>query len=129
MSNFDLKKYLAEGKLLNETLIGRNKYVDGIKYDLAIDPITKKQSWVKSEYQPGDDSVTSGNDSFTISFIPNPLETTFYVDDFDDEKEFQEFKKKLKSNEKLAYKIFFDNFDFDNAMDRQNQDNWRIEIK
>jgi hypothetical protein len=69
------------------------------------------------------------NDKFIISFTPEPLTTTFYVDDFDDETEFQEFKNQLKSDEILAYKTFFDNFNFDSAMDYQNEDNWKIEIK
>lgn len=65
----------------------------------------------------------------TISFIPEPLTFTFYVDDFDDETEFQEFINQLKSDEKFAYDTFFDNFDFESSLDEQNQDNWKIEIK
>jgi hypothetical protein len=72
------------------------------------------------------------SDSVTIKFTPEPFTVIFDVDDFDDEEEFEEFKNKLMSDEQFAYDEFFGNFggqDFEDQLDRQNQDNWKIEIE
>jgi len=76
-----------------------------------------------------DDGNESTGETINITFTSEPLTVTFYEDDFDNKKEFIDFKRKLSKNERFAYDTFFDNIDYDFAYSKQNQDNWKIEIK
>jgi len=71
------------------------------------------------------------SESVTLSFTPEPFTVTFDVVDFENEEKFQEFKNKLISDENFAFDSFFGNFegqDFEDQLDRQNQDNWKLDI-
>ena len=66
----------------------------------------------------------------TIIFTPESFTQTWDPGDFDSNEEWDKFRNKLKSDENFAYKTFFDNFnDFGDAINRQNDSNWKIEIK
>lgn len=64
-----------------------------------------------------------------------PFKVMFHEDDepFSDENgeeiTFDQFIQKLKSNEKFAYDLFFDNINFDSFLDRMDEDKWEINIK
>ena len=115
--------------------ISKEEYMDFISQFYG-EEIDSQMNWVSifnpSIYDKIKLTEDDMSNSVTITFTPEPLTVQFYADDFNDETEFQEFKNQLKSNEKFAYSTFFDNFDgqsFEDTLDHQNQDNWKIEIK
>jgi hypothetical protein len=64
-----------------------------------------------------------------------PFKVMFHEDDepfYDENGEevtFDQFIQKLKSDEKFAYDLFFDNIDFDSFLDRMDENKWEINIK
>ena len=68
----------------------------------------------------------------TITVILEPFEVKFSDEDFESKEEFLNFRNKLLKNQSFAYDTFFDNFDgqdFEDELDRQNQENWKITVK
>ena len=64
-----------------------------------------------------------------------PFKVMFHEDDepfYDENGEevtFHQFIQKLKSDEKFAYDLFFNNIDFDSFLDRMDENKWEINIK
>ena len=75
-------------------------------------------------------------DGVTITVSIEPLQMTFNRGDIPEDFEgtnmsFDSFKQKLLSDESFAYDTFWDNMsgeDISSALDKQNQDNWKINV-
>lgn len=68
-------------------------------------------------------------DEVTIAVDLNqPMTVTFNIDDFGSDDEFHKFVSEVYDDESVAYGAFFQNMDFENFLDRADQDKFTISV-
>lgn len=130
-------KYFKSGKVLRLP-DGKSKLLDNSGLYADGDNTTKEQILnalkIKKYKDLNEIKVRNplNNQPITITFTPEPFTQEWDPSSFNSWQEWDEFKEKLKFDENFAYKTFFDNTDskwFDEALEYQNEDNWKIKVK